>query len=190
MKQKFAIAVLLFFFTNALHAQNLGKEISGQWESVQTEELGNQTYGWRCFKFDDNRWEVQFTLYLDNERKNPVFMFRGVGVFKIEGASENVSGANNAIFYFDKKYVTLLTNNPEIIKGFGFDACMLELGKEKDITETGCSFLPNKANYGQEYDLVALKENKLYFGARPADGNMGTVDKRPTTLGLPLQNKK
>jgi hypothetical protein len=190
MKQILKITVLLFFVANALHAQKLGKKISGQWESTQIEDLGNKTYGWRSFKFEGDKWEIQFTLYLDKEKQTPVFMFRGVGNYKVEKASQNVARAKNAIFYFDKKFVTLLTNNADVIKGFGFDACMLEVGKEKDITETGCSFLPSKANYGQEFDLIALKDKKLYLGARPSDGNMGTVDKRPTTLGLPLQRRK
>jgi hypothetical protein len=95
---------------NALHAQNLSKKIYGQWESSQIEDLGNQTYGWRYSKFEGNKWEIQFTLYLDKEKQTPVVMFRGVGTFKIEQESPNVAGAKNAIFYFDKKYVTLLTN--------------------------------------------------------------------------------
>jgi hypothetical protein len=189
MKHFLKITLLLLLVANALLAQNLNKKISGQWESSQTEDLANQTYGWRYFKFEGNKWEIQFTLYLDKEKQTPVFMFRGVGNYKVEKASQNVVGAKNAIFYFDKKYVTLLTNNADVIKGFGFAACMLEVGKEKDITESGCSFLPNKANYGQEFDLIAYKGKKLYLGARPTDGNMGTVDKRPTTLGLPLQRK-
>jgi hypothetical protein len=148
---------------NALHAQNLSKKNSGQWESSQIEDLGNQTYGWRYSKFEGNKWEIQFTLYIDKEKQTPVVMFRGVGTFKIEQASPNVAGAKNAIFYFDKKYVTLLTNNADVIKGFGFDACMLDVGKEKEIKKSGCSFIPNKANYGQEFDLLALKGKKLYY---------------------------
>jgi hypothetical protein len=190
MKLFSVITLFLLFAANALNAQNMSKKISGQWESLQIEDLGNQTYGWRYFKFEGDKWEIQFTLYLDKEKQIPVFMFRGVGTYKIDEASQTVAGAKNATFYFDKKYVILLTNNADVIKGFGFDACMLEVGKEKDITESGCSFLPNKASYGQEFDLLALKGKKLYLGARPADGNMGTVDKRPTALGLPLQRKK
>jgi hypothetical protein len=190
MKHIIKFSLLLLVLTNTLHAQKLYKKISGQWESTQIEDLGNKTYGWRSFTFDGDKWEIQFTLYLDSEKQTPVFMFRGVGNYKVEKASQIVAGAKNAIFYFDKKYVTLLTNNADVAKGFGFDACMLDVGKEKDITETGCSFLPSKANYGQEFDLIAIKSKKLFLGARPADGNMGTVDKRPTALGLPLQRKK
>lgn len=80
--------------------------------------------------------------------------------------------------------MTLLTDNAEIIKNFGLTSCNLQKGIEKNITETGCSFLPSKTAYGQEYDLVKLVGQKLYLGARSND--MSSIEKRPIALGAPL----
>ena len=38
-----------------------------------------------------------------------------------------------------------------------------------------------------EYDLLKLDGESLYLGARPADNDLGSEAKRPTTLGYPLK---
>jgi hypothetical protein len=38
----------------------------------------------------------------------------------------------------------------------------------------------------QEYDLVRIDGNNLQLGARPADRNMCSEEKRPKSLSLPL----
>ena len=161
------------------------KDLKGTWKSEKTENLGDGTFATRVFVFNDNKWELNFILYLDSLKSKPVFNFKGVGTFKIESKSKIVEGASNAIFYFDKKYLTALTDNPEILKNFGFVG--LQKNKETDITENGFSFFPSKAKYGQEYDLVSLKGSKLYLGARSND--LSSEDKRPKSLGNALIKK-
>ncbi len=190
MKKLILSVAMVVATISTIYSQNMNKKMNGKWESVQAEDLGNKSFGWREFKFSDDKWEIWFTMYLDQARTMPVFTFRSTGTFEVLQASNSVQGANNAIFKFSKKYVTLKSSNPDVIKGFGFDQCKLEINVETDITESGCSFLMSKAAYGQEYDLISLKGNNLFLGARPADGNMGVEEKRPTTLGLPLTKKK
>ncbi len=163
-----------------------GPDISGSWQSEKAENAGNGSFGWREFDITDDSWEVRFTMYGDEGKTLPVFRFRGVGPYEIQAASAVVAGANDAIFRFSHKYVTLLTDHAETIAKLGFSACGLEPGVEMDISDTGCSFLVSVQACAQEYDLVKVENGRFYLGARPADGNMCTEERRPTSLNLPL----
>ncbi len=158
----------------------------GEWESRKAENLGNGTYGTRYFELGQYDWEIKFTLYVDSTLSMPVFQFRGVGKYQVQGKSTVVQDAENALFGFDQKFVTLLTDNQDLIKNFGFTACNLEMNIEKDITADGCSFLVSKNVCAQEYDLLKLANGMLYFGMRPAEGDMCTEANRPTALFYPL----
>lgn len=185
MKTLTTIAFLVM--ANASFAQYQQKQFNGTWNSERIESLGNGTFGTRTFAFKDKAWEIKFTLYFDSLKKQPVFVFRATGDYEFQGASATLPKTQNARFNFQNKYVTLLTDNADIIKNFGFTGCPLTKDKEADITETGCSFLPSKAAYGQEFDLFSEKNGKLYLGARSND--MSSEDKRPTVLGAPLVKK-
>lgn len=188
MKYLFMSVAAMFLSANLSLAQLSFKKLNGKWESLSSEDLGNGAYGHRAFKFNDNQWELWFTMFLDKEMKSPVFTFRTTGTFEILSNS-SVKDAQNAVFKFDKKYLTLKTSDASIAGNFGFTGCDLKPDLEKDISETGCSFLPSVANYAKEFDLLSISGNSLYLGARPADGNMGSEDKRPTSLGSPLKRK-
>jgi hypothetical protein len=191
MKTSIKKALLLtsMAFTLTVNAQQV-PVLKGNFKSEKVEDLGNKTFGFRDFTFSKNKWELNFTLFLDEAMSIPVFTFKAIGSYKADGKSDKVNGASNAIFYFDKKFVTLKTDNADVIKGFGFANCNLTKDKETEITDSGCSFLVSKSVCGQEFDLIQLIDNKLYLGTRPADGNMCTIEKRPTSLGSPLILKK
>ncbi|CAN5857227.1 hypothetical protein BH24ACI1_BH24ACI1_18780 [soil metagenome] len=87
---------------------------------------------------------------------------------------------------FNKKNLTLLTDEISVIRRFNLADCNLIKGKEKDILDTGCSFLTPVNDCPQEYDLVRIDGNNLQLGARPADRNMCSEEKRPKSLSLPL----
>lgn len=181
-------AVALMLSATMGFAQPNAKQLTGKWESVTAEDAGNNMYAFRSFEFNGNQWELWFTMYFDEEMRNPVFTFRAVGTYEIGSASE-INGANNAVFTFTKKFMTLKSSDEGVIKNFGFANCELTPNQEADISQNGCSFLQSVANYGREYDLISLSNERLFLGARPADGNMGSEDKRPATLGAPLKKK-
>jgi hypothetical protein len=188
MKYLIITTLALLFVANMCIAQFNLKQLAGNWESVASEDLGNGTFGFRSFSFDGNNWEIRFTMYFDKEMTKPVFTFRGEGTFEIRGISKNLA-ANTADFSFLKKFITLKTADEGVIKSFGFADCKLVPHEEADISQSGCSFLPSVANYGKEYDLISLTNHQLFLGARPADGNMGSEDKRPIALGAPLKRR-
>jgi len=162
----------------------------GEWESIAAEKRTNGTYGTRYFKLTNNTWEVKFVLYLDSALNAPVFQFRATGKYEVQEVSNAVDGAVDALFVFDHKFVTLLTPDKGLINNFGFTTCGLVKDVEKEITETGCSFLKSKADCGQEYDLLKLENQQLFFGARPTKGDMCAADRRPESLNYPLKRKQ
>ncbi len=158
------------------------------WGSHDAEDLGNGTFARREFTFFENTWSLYFTMYLDVELKYPVYRFHAEGFFEVDSPSSVVEGAYNAMFGFHRKTLTLRTSDEQVINslGFGGQGFMLEI--EKDISANGCSFFKSVKDYEEEYDLVWLdKTGKiLRLGARPADNDMSTKDKRPTALGYPV----
>lgn len=174
----------------ALADDSVGKAVSGKWKSEAAEDLGNGSFATREFTLTDKTWSLVFTVHADKEMKVPLVAMGFSGPWKATGASKAVPGANEALFEFDKKTVTLKAKDPAVAKGFGMDGCGLEVGKPKDVSKTGCSFVAPVAQYGKEFDLIKREGDKVFFGARPADGNMGSEDKRPTALGAPLIKAK
>lgn len=163
---------------------------SGHWVSAATENLGNGTWGYRDFNISEKDWQIKFTMYFDSAKTIPVFTFRGVGKYEITGTSASVDGAEEAIFHFSKKYITLHITDTTVIKNFGFNYCNLTANKEEDISSNGCSFLASVKNAPLEYDIISLKGKELNLGARPADNNLGKPALRPTKLGYVLVKSK
>jgi Adenomatosis polyposis coli down-regulated 1 len=183
-----ATALLLAAATlNAQPAHPLQKQIKGTWVSAAAEDLGNGTFGTRYFKLKKDQWEIRFTLYLDAAAQQPVFTFRAVGSYDVQGPSKVVAGASNAVFHFSKKYLTLETDDAALLQNFGFAGLGFVKGNEQDISASGASFLPSVAAYGQEYDLLKLDQGQLFFGMRSND--MSSEDKRPTALFYPLNRR-
>ncbi len=115
--------------------------------------------------------------------KNQIFVFRTVGTYSVLDKSKVVDGAYNALFIENKKFVTLKTDIPDIIQGFGFSGCDLTKNVEKDISESGCSLWKSVADCSEDHDLLKMDvDGKLYFGVRPLDNDMCTAEKRPKSL--------
>jgi kynurenine formamidase len=167
------------------------KQLLGTWKSPAAESGGNVGFRTREFTFTKDRWLIEVVFYGDKEMTKTLFSFVGEGPYAIGEVSTVVSNATNAVFFFDKKRLTLVTDDAETIKRFGFGNCNLTKGLTKDISDNGCSNFTSIAVCGEEYDLVRINGKNLQLGARPADGNMCSVDKRPKSLGSSLikQNK-
>lgn len=162
------------------------KRLSGTWKSPSPEAVGNLGFRTREFKFSQNRWRIEAVFYADARMTEPLFSFVGEGAYEIEKTSPTVADAENAVFYFESKKLELLTENAAAVKSFGFAACGLVKGVTKDISDTGCGNFTSIAVCGQEYDLVKTAGDRLWLGARPADGDMCSPEKRPQSLGAPV----
>ncbi|MGI1661947.1 hypothetical protein ACRDNQ_06880 [Palleronia sp. KMU-117] len=139
-------------------------------------------YGTREFVFADGQWSLIFTHALDPAMTMRTFQFRTGGAYRVGAASQIVEGAYDTVFDEDWKHVTLLTDVPEIIAGMGMADCGLTVNLETDISASGCAAWAPVAVCGEDHDLIALSDEGLHFGQRPADNDMCTADKRPTAL--------
>lgn len=162
------------------------ESLSGTYASPKVENWYG-AYGTREFTFGAGTWGLRFRLALDPEMKQPVFEFRTGGPYQIRSESAAVPGAYEAVFHESAKYVTLLTSDPGLIKGFGLASCKLQPNVEADISATGCANWKPVAACGEDHDLLAIDaRGAVYFGVRPADNDMCTADKRPTALLGPV----
>jgi hypothetical protein len=165
------------------------EQLTGAWKSPAAESIGGGTFTTREFKFTRDRWQVEAMFYGDKEMRQPLFSFVAEGPYTLGIASSVAPGATNVVFSFDKKSLTLLTDDAATINRFKLDSCNLVKGASTDISATGCSFFTSIAACGQEYDLVKIDGDSLRLGARPADRNMCREDKCPTALGLPVKRQ-
>ncbi|MBA3691871.1 MAG: cyclase family protein [Acidobacteria bacterium] len=172
--------------TKSLTVPTLRNHLLGTWKSAAAEPVGNLGFRTREFTFTTDRWLIEVVFYSDKEMTKPLFSFVGEGPYTLGENSTVVPGATNATFFFDKKRLTLLMDDAAAVAAFKFDACNLTKGVTKDISASGCSNFTSVAVCGKEYDLVNIERNTLRLGARPADGNMCLMDKRPKDLGQPL----
>lgn len=171
-------------------ASTLQNQLLGKWKSANVEQVGSAGFRTREFNFTKDHWQIEVVFYVDRELSKPLFSFIGEGRYTLAGNSITLSEATNAEFYFDKKNLTLLTNDAATISRFNFNPCNLTKGVTKDISASGCSNFTSVAACGQEFDLVGIEQNVLRFGARPADGNMCSPDKRPKSFGQPLLKQR
>lgn len=188
MRTLLLAAALAFNLPAAAHdAKDVKRAVLGTWKSAAAEDLGNGTFGTRTFVLRDGHWSIVFTCYGDSALQAPLFAFEAAGPWKLGEESRKVKGAHEAVFEFKAKTLTLLSKAPEVPKNFGFAACGLTVGEPKDISKTGCSFFGSVEKAPREFDLMGLEGQTLKLGARPADGDLGTAEKRPTALGAPLE---
>jgi hypothetical protein len=159
--------------------------LQGVWASAAPEPWYGG-YGTRRFEFADGQWSLVFTHALDPAMRQQTFAFRTHGPYAIGAASAAVPGAFEAVFFEDRKLVTLLTTDPAIVAAFGFAACGLRAGEEVDISERGCAGWKPVALCREDHDLLALDARGLHFGVRPRDNDMCTPDRRPIALLPPV----
>ncbi len=186
----FISAALISVFALSAFSQGSKKQLqnlSGTYTSISPEDWGCGTYGFREFSFDKGKWALKFTLALDPAMEAKVFEFRTYGTYEVLGKATNVS-AYEALFLETEKFVTLLTDNQELIQGFGLAGCGLEPFQEKNISKDGCALWPSVKDCNEDHDLLSIDHlGQLYFGVRPEDNNMCTADRRPNALLPPVK---
>lgn len=143
-------------------------------------------HGTRRFTFENGHWSLVFTHALDAGMQRPTFRFRTQGPYRIGAESTAVPGAFEAVFYEDAKFVTLLTEDPALIRALGFSDCSLRPHQEVDISLIGCANWKPVAQCREDHDLLALDPTGLRFGVRRRDNDHCTAANRPTALLPPV----
>jgi hypothetical protein len=183
-----AVTIVAFAFTTKTKddLKSRLETLSGTYSDPQPYNYG-KAWGKRIFTFDKGKWTLDFTLALDPEMNMPVFKFRTLGTYQIQEKSAKVANTYNAVFFEEKKFLTLKTADENLIKAFGFAPCNLAVNVEQDVSANGCSSWKSVKECPGDYDLLSLdKEGKLYFGNRPQDNDMCSAEKRPTSLTPPV----
>lgn len=179
MHKNFIKAVLTFVtallcMAQVAHAQE-APNLQGSWASAALENYGNH-YGKRAFKFTDTTWQVTHRAYADAQGKQPLFRLNVGGVYVLGQGSSAVPGAFEGIFPATYRHVT--AESEAGVQMFAAMGCTLKLGEETPLVSQGCGFVHGLMQAMGEYDLVALKDGKLFFGDRAGD----LTKSRPTAL--------
>ncbi len=161
------------------------ESLRGSWASSAPEPWYGG-HGTRHFTFADGQWSLVFTHALDPAMAQRTFAFRTHGPYAVRDASAAVPGAFEAVFFEDRKLVTLLTDDPRLVAAFGFAGCGLRLNVEVDISAAGCANWKPVSLCREDHDLLALDARGLHFGVRPRDNDMCTADRRPAALLPPV----
>jgi len=162
-------------------------DISGNWKSAAIEDLGDGYFGTRDLRLTQTDWEVVFTRYLDKEATKPVYTYRANGTYAVGAASTAVEGAYDVVFTVSAKFLTLGTDDAQVIKTAGLEFCnFLKKDVEVDISTLGCSSFMTVTGCPEEYDLVKLEGADLLLGNRLYSDTVCSEDRRPTEMGAPL----
>jgi hypothetical protein len=179
-----AFVTICFAFksSNDKYLKTKLENLSGTYADANPYPYG-QAWGKRVFTFDKGKWTLDFTLSLDPDMKMQVFKFRTFGTYKVQEKSNKVANTYEAVFYEEKKFLTLKTTDENLINAFGFAPCNMTVDVEQDVSEKGCSGWKSVKDCPGDYDLLSLnKEGNLFFGNRPQDNDMCSPENRPTSL--------
>jgi len=162
-----------------------GPSLGGTWSGpCYPSPAGDGSFNQLTFRMTESTWDLDYVAHGDATCSgSATFLTVNIqGPYTIGAPSAVSPGAHEATFSFSKKTVTA---GQEAAVGFlkekcGFDA---KVGEPVDLAN-GCANLGAYplASCKDDHDIVRLEGNSLSFGKRPADNNMCSPDKRPTTF--------
>ena len=107
------------------------------------------------------------------------------GPYEVGGPAPGLEDTFQARFGFAKKTITPYVDGlVGALAAMGCGSSAWQLGQPQDVLEAGCAAFGQypASRCAADYDLVKLDAEGLHFGARPADNDMCTPEKRPTRL--------
>lgn len=175
-------------------APTLNARLAGHYKSADCEAApngqGGQTYFTRDFTLTQTTWALDFSTYGDasctTAQKQMVAHLEGP--YGVHEAETRADGATPAEFQFSQRTIT--PQNAGTADYFkSSSACGATdwtANTAKDVNQSGCpafGLYPGSQCTG-EFDVVRLDDNgkKLFFGQRPADGNLCSADRRPAAV--------
>lgn len=165
--------------------------LGGTWRSVGIETLHGPrpTHLSRAFRFDGDRWAVDFTVYADAQGQVPLMRGRNEGSFTL-GRALALADAVEADFVFERRSLTPLTE--ELAAALSTAKCgngAWRVGQSQDVTSAGCAAfrVPMASQCPREFDVVSIDAGHLRLGPRPQQGDLCAQERRPAYAegGLP-----
>ena len=163
----------------------LASELVGTWQS-ECVDSGNGHIR-LTFRLTDSTWDLDYDAFADNVCETGFMTVNIKGPYDLGAASGAIEGAREGRFHFGERVVTPhMDAAVDMLSGACPDGTF-SVGASADM-KAGCANLGlyPVSECPNEFDIVRLDGKTLNFGARPADNNMCSEDKRPTALGLPL----
>jgi len=171
-------------------------DIAGRWLSdcmPSPQADGSTQYIRLDFALTDADWALDYVTHGDDACTSPLVTVAIAGSYTLEQPAAEVEGAWEARFGFTTK-----TIRPEVdgLRDYlnSLDGCGsadFQTGVAQDVYAAGCPAFGQypRSSCEADFDLVKLDGDALYFGARPADNNMCSAEKRPTALS-PVANRR
>ena len=160
-------------------------DVAGHWVSECTPTPDGKGHFTMDFHDTTDRWQLAYVVFGDVACTTPLVTVDIAGPYQIGGASAHVDGAREAVFQFDKKAITPNAQPlADALNGMSDCGGGFAVGRPHDVYERGCPEFGQypRASCAADYDLVWRDADTLRFGQRPADNNMCTAERRPTSL--------
>lgn len=139
-----------------------------------------------AFDLDATTWKLDYRAFGDAACATPFLTVHIEGGYQLTGASAQVPGANEARFEFAVRTVTPHHDAAAqfLASSGGCGRAGFVAGVATDILEQGCAGLGAypRASCPAELDLAWREGSTLRLGARPADGNLCSEERRPAAL--------
>jgi hypothetical protein len=165
-------------------------DLAGRWQSACVDPGNGQALRLR-FDLTAATWGLDYESFGDAGCAAPTLTVHIEGPYDVTGASAAVADAYEARFGFTRKTVTPRSDGAAAFLAQACGGGSFTAGAATDIS-AGCAGLGMYpiASCAADYDLVARTGDHLQFGARPADNDMCTEDRRPTALSPILLSRE
>lgn len=163
---------------------SLAPSLVGRWRNACTPNGSGGGFS-LDFNFTASDWTLDYVVYAEPTCATRNVTVRIEGPYEIGARNAQVASAFDGVFRFTRKTVTAHSAGAaSYLATLPMCEGPFEVGVARDISATGCAGLGQRpiAACGQDYDLVSVDGDALRFGARPADNDMCTAEKRPTAL--------
>lgn len=159
-----------------------GVDLAGHWRSPCVDPGTGQALR-LTFDLTATTWKLAYESFGDAACTVPALVVDIAGPYEVTRPSPTVAGAHEAVFGFSTKTVTPRSEGAAQFLATACGGGTFTAGTATDIT-AGCAGLGAYpiSSCPADFDLVARTGDRLQFGARPADNNMCTEDRRPTAL--------
>ncbi len=184
---------LVLVFGVAVQAHAAQPAVVGTWTSEGCEPRPNDQFVQRTFTLAAEDWALDQPIFADAGCSTKLLNFHVAGTYTIGEPNATLADTYDALFMINSIALTPLVDDMAAFLNSAqpgtCGAAAWQVGVEQDISATkGCSvFGIDLSQPIPEYDILKRDGQRLYFGARPADGGfLNTPERRPTSYAEPL----
>lgn len=162
--------------------------LAGRYQSdclPQPQADGSTQYARLDFELTDDTWTLDYLVHGDAACSARLVGVHIEGPYEVGEPAPGLASAYQARFGFSQKTITPYVDGlVGALSAMGCGATPWQLGQGQDVLEAGCGGFGQypRSRCEADYDVVELDAEGLQFGARPADNDLCTPDKRPTRL--------